>query len=239
MRHCTLLVISFLFLCTLINAQVAPGAKPIDNCREVRLDSAGTSICAFCNKGYAPAATRLQCNKCAEGCANCVGSVNFCDECWASWILVSNSCVRCPANCAQCTSGSFCTKCNSGFYIKSLGLCSACTANCATCVDDFNCKECTLAYKIKKEGNYDVCKPGAFLTVLIYIVAGIIFCIVAVVVIIYIIRAVQAAAHTAANTDFHVDIEIEGGHGGHGGYGGHQAKREEPMQAVVYDGDRY
>ena len=51
----------------------------------------------------------------------------------------------CPSNCKVCSSSSYCTACNDGYYIWG-GSCSSCGSGCKTCTSTNNCKVCSAGY---------------------------------------------------------------------------------------------
>ncbi|KAM3127649.1 hypothetical protein pb186bvf_020246 [Paramecium bursaria] len=87
-------------------------------------------------------------------CQACLGS---------TYILVSNTCIQCPANCVsgKCLQGttagtSKCEQCSYGYYLDSSSQCAACSiTNCALCVSASTCSQCSPGYYI----NSGSCTP--------------------------------------------------------------------------------
>ncbi|KCV67982.1 TKL protein kinase [Fonticula alba] len=114
------------------------------------------SLCSStCPAGNYAAAGR--CQPCAASCVLCAGAADRCQVCAAGhrWraeppaVGQTDTCVRCPDNCASCT-GDMCLDCEAGFFLtrqgacvtacpagtwkdQATGSCQPCAASCATC----------------------------------------------------------------------------------------------------------
>lgn len=88
-----------------------------------------------------------RCVACAEGCNACdEAGPGRCDQgsCDAGWGNVAGgTCVRCSAECLDCTSSTKCTNCDTGFGLWK-DACQSCGAGCDACSFDGSGKpQCT------------------------------------------------------------------------------------------------
>ena len=58
-----------------------------------------------------------QCQSCGIACARCAGAA--CASCIFGYSLVSNNCVRCIDNCANCDANGNCVACREGYEIRN------------------------------------------------------------------------------------------------------------------------
>mmetsp|Transcript_23739 Transcript_23739/g.23512 ORF Transcript_23739/g.23512 Transcript_23739/m.23512 type:complete len:273 (+) Transcript_23739:555-1373(+) len=147
--------------------------------KRVSRSSAADLLITLVDKdGYSYAATTSTCpNTCYTYCYPDYGCLSTttcqcpliynCDStgtptsCKDSTLDVKTAC-QCPLNCAECSSKTVCTQCNSKYYLhdKSGGTeCVSCTASCNSCEPDAACYECANSV-VKDEGNCRVDSVG-------------------------------------------------------------------------------
>lgn len=181
MKTKAIAIISLFLVCMLSGAALAQGTVSIPNCVSVVFDTSGGQVCGACRAGYAPAANRLSCNACANGCSSCQGSVTVCTGCFSGYSLYSNSCYRCPSNCQTCRSDNVCSDCRTSNYMSSPGYCSSCLTGCYSCTDSRECLSCESGYEKVYSGGVNICKTsaGSIVGMLIFLLCcvGIIMCI--------------------------------------------------------------
>ena len=100
-----------------------------------------------------------QCTACSASgvCLSCNPSNNVqCYQCQQGYYPSTNgACQACATNCQACTSSTYCTIAQSGYYIPltSSGSLSGsivqCTSPCASCSDATNCDSCISGYTFK------------------------------------------------------------------------------------------
>ena len=131
--------------------------RKIANCGSYIDGSSGERVCAKCNNGYAPSATREECVACIEGCKRCEGSVSNCKKCHHDYSLVGSACVKCPQGCEECLTTQFCVTCKGGYFKDNTGGCNACISNCHRCTDSQECLECDAFFDLKYEHGRSTC----------------------------------------------------------------------------------
>jgi len=110
----------------------------------------------------------LSCPYTIQNCAKCTYQYNtlfnyqkvLCAQCNPNYVLVNGYCVAqlttypCStvANCAACSFNNFCSQCNNGYILSSLGTCipTQCTnvPNCASCSANYVCQQCNSGYTL-------------------------------------------------------------------------------------------
>lgn len=75
------------------------------------------------------------CSGVATGCGACTaGSVTdaaTCSSCAARYHGDGTNCASCVSNCAECSDGTTCTKCDNGYFINDNNVCAACNSGLA------------------------------------------------------------------------------------------------------------
>ena len=155
--------------CTTANCDTCPtSASVCTSCKNSFFFYSPDSTClSTCPTRWREESSTKVCQQCTDSnCLTCPTAVGVCSSCKAGYYkTTSNTCAPCNANCAQCTDGTSCIQCQSGYiyhpvdgtcvtscpagYRNNNGQCEACTtANCETCTT--NKDVCTL------------CKSGFF-----------------------------------------------------------------------------
>eukprot|EP00347_Sterkiella_histriomuscorum_P003593 403363692 len=161
---------------------------------------------AACPSKFFPDPTQgvanLFCRNCPSGCALCT-SEKLCSTCDTGLYLDSyqggatqlcvptcqpgkypatNTCNNCKTNCQQCTTGTDCQKCYSGYvlnqalstcvatcpsttYADANDICQNCISNCQTCSNKFTCDACANTYYVLEGPKtcVNACPQGTYL----------------------------------------------------------------------------
>jgi hypothetical protein len=121
-----------------------------------------TSTCTSCVYGYylvaANGASQGACLTCPsiKNCLTCDPSnTTNCFFCSIGYYVSNGSCSACPTGCAQCSSSSYCSKAQAGYYLTSgsdglyNGMTGICASPCLTCDNNPNfCISCVTDYYI-------------------------------------------------------------------------------------------
>lgn len=119
------------------------------NCTDPHCGDCSEAVdkCGSCDSGFSLDKASGRCVACAEGCNTCdEAGPGRCDQgsCDAGWGNVADgTCVRCSAECLDCTSDTKCTNCDTGFGLWKEA-CQSCGAGCDACTFDGSGKpQCT------------------------------------------------------------------------------------------------
>jgi len=124
------------------------------------------SVCTQCPLNhYASGPDCLPCTN--SGCSECEGYASFCAACYPGYVLFNNDCKRCSSfmpGCANCSSTSVCTACDSLHLQVNQSTCLACSSlmpHCGSCSSMTTCTNCQNGYYLGSvTGNCTSCNVG-------------------------------------------------------------------------------
>ena len=91
-------------------------------------------------------------------CSSC--SLTGCISCPTTGYVLNltkteGSCDACPSNCKICTSSSFCSQCNTNYFLNN----NSCVANCQSCLNSSYCSQCVPNYYLYNGSCLTSCDP--------------------------------------------------------------------------------
>lgn len=113
------------------------------------------AVFGLMNQASTMVCTDSNCDICSSGDAS------KCLTCNSRYVLYNYQCFKCSSNCKKCVTKqnvnpktrTYCSSCDSGYYLTSSQGCSSCSYGCSSCTSYSRCQVCKAGYSMRTTGS--------------------------------------------------------------------------------------